>query len=592
MKKLFLFFPFLLTTLGVNGQRTEDCNKMWSEIINDGYYLSLQSYGLLSNGVEVNKLVPSEITQNKGEHIWFDDKNFYWMATADGNYIFEYKIDGQYLYYSNKQSIDREGRVKEYQPDFSSWLKIDKYERLNGNKFLKYIFTTSKEGTYRYFVPVKLAEEGIIQNTTNVQVDENFQNALFLYEESIDFSESYKTPYNLKTEKQYKALSLFQKSFDPRAKYYIDYLHKNGYTYPTEGFSESMLRRAKSGDVKAMLELGQCYHFGIDVEHNLKEAERWYLKCNKAVLKLKSPSKEEIKWSNTSVHLYAILQMTCYTDPQKQAHGWISMYNAAKADFLPAMYDLANSYIYLATTENNLSYKKDALNLYQQATMKGDRLSSKKLYQIYNNPYLFEDIVVRDTVKAFTLYKLAAEYGDVEGQVSVGRNYLVNHKWDSALRFFEMANENEEADAPAYLGLMYENEMDVNKDIIKAEQYYRISVARESPIGYYFFGKFLYNNRRFEEAFEYLKRAAEGVRVKNNYYSEARNQSIIARNEISAKWGDSESPLMEKYEIVKVPLAMRMLAACYRNKGNQEQYVYWMDEAKKYKEVSDMDLLK
>lgn len=432
------------------------------------------------------------------------------------------------------------------------------------------------------------------QSSSNVQVDDNFQNALFLYEEGIDFSDSYNPPYNLQTEQQYKALSLFQKSSNPRAKYFIDYLHKNGYTYPTEGFSESMLRRAKSGDVKAMLELGQCYHFGIDVGYNLKEAEKWYLKCNKAVQKLKSPSKEETNWSNTSVHLYAILQMMCYTDPKKQAYGWISMYNAAKVNFLPAMYDLANSYIYLAQNENNPSYKKDALSLYQQATMKGDRLSSKKLYQIYNDPYFndFDNIVVRDSVKAFTLYKLAAEYGDIEGQVAVGRTFMANHNWESALRFLEVANNNEEPDAPACLGLMYENEMGVNKDLIKAEQYYRLSISRESPIAYYFFGKFLYNYRRFEEAFNYLKKAAEGVKIKNRFYSEAQNKSIIEENKFRVKMGYSESPLTEKYVIVKIPLAMRMLAACYRNKGNQEQYVYWMDEANKYKEVSDMDLLK
>lgn len=159
MKKVCLSLFLCFTALSMYSQITnEDCEKIWNEIISNGYYLSLQSYGLYIDGVEVNKFQPSKKTKNKDEYMWLDDDNLYWAASAEGNLMFDYIQDGQYLYLTNKRFLDKKGRVKERQNDYSSWLKIEKYKLLNGTNIFEWIFITSKEGTYRYFFPVKLNE--------------------------------------------------------------------------------------------------------------------------------------------------------------------------------------------------------------------------------------------------------------------------------------------------------------------------------------------------------------------------------------------------------------------------------------------------
>lgn len=159
MKRIAIFVVLLVLQVSASAQVIDrDCDQMWNEILSNGYYLSLQSYGLYKDGKEVNRFQPSKKTKNENEYMWLTDDNLCWACSSEGNLIYDYKIEGPYLYFSNKRILDKKNRVAKRFPDYSSWIKIEYCELVGGTSIIRSIFTTSKEGTYRYFHPVKLDE--------------------------------------------------------------------------------------------------------------------------------------------------------------------------------------------------------------------------------------------------------------------------------------------------------------------------------------------------------------------------------------------------------------------------------------------------
>jgi len=159
MNRIAIFVMLFVLQVSAYAQVIDrNCDQMWNEIVSNGYYLSLQSYGLYQNGKEVNRFQPSKKTNNEDECMWLTDDYLCWASSVEGNLMFDYKIEGPYLYYSNKRVLDKKDRVAQRFPDYSSWIKIEYCELVSGTAIIKYIFTTSKEGTYRYLHPVKLDE--------------------------------------------------------------------------------------------------------------------------------------------------------------------------------------------------------------------------------------------------------------------------------------------------------------------------------------------------------------------------------------------------------------------------------------------------
>ena len=115
----------------------------WSQYI--GYEWTLLEYGLYQDGRCVNRFVPCKANGNENESVRTYDtkssKSMFWENTGDGDFTYEYKINGSYIYLYHENG------------EQASWLCLKRVETVTvgSEKYYK-LFTVDKFDTYRYFL--------------------------------------------------------------------------------------------------------------------------------------------------------------------------------------------------------------------------------------------------------------------------------------------------------------------------------------------------------------------------------------------------------------------------------------------------------
>ena len=141
--------------------------------------------------------------------------------------------------------------------------------------------------------------------------------------------------------------------------------------------------------------------------------------------------------------------------------------------------------------------------------------------------FLFEkgQSVEKDLEKAKTLYRMAAENGDVDARVSLGVLAAKIGDHDLAIQQFTKAAENDDPRAMIRLGLMHSRGDGVEKDFPKAASYFEKAANLNDADGQYHLG------------FMYLvgRGVTRDLKKTRQYYTQAANQGhILASYNLSA----------------------------------------------------------
>jgi len=108
----------------------------------------------------------------------------------------------------------------------------------------------------------------------------------------------------------------------------------------------------------------------------------------------------------------------------------------------------------------------------------GDGKSQAKLGAYYlNKPHLSK----LDSNNALKWFRKAAANGDVSALTGLGYCSYLDDNVEAALRYYEQANEQGDAEAPYHIGLLYFAGEGVPEDLEKAFEYYSISAERKFP---------------------------------------------------------------------------------------------------------------
>ncbi|MBR6018310.1 MAG: hypothetical protein IK073_06785 [Paludibacteraceae bacterium] len=147
MKRLvFLFSVMCAIAISASAQRLTGSADAWLKFQREQCVFRLTAYGLYEDGIEKNRIVPQGKNANEG--IGFDNADhFYQLNTLDGSFIYDCRINGQYLYLTNQKRV-LNGQQVGFDPQYYNWIKLLWYENHNG-KFI--LFTVDSMNTYRYF---------------------------------------------------------------------------------------------------------------------------------------------------------------------------------------------------------------------------------------------------------------------------------------------------------------------------------------------------------------------------------------------------------------------------------------------------------
>lgn len=146
MRKLFVLVFAATLAIGAMAQRRNATAEDWHYFQQKGCTLKLERYGLYQNGTEQNKIYPQG--KNLNEYCILRTSTMLHKNTLDGDYMYDFKIDGQYLRLSTRVYLKEEGGVKGFDPDYDNWIRLVWVEQ-KGDKTI--LFTYDKYGTYRYF---------------------------------------------------------------------------------------------------------------------------------------------------------------------------------------------------------------------------------------------------------------------------------------------------------------------------------------------------------------------------------------------------------------------------------------------------------
>ena len=119
-------------------------------------------------------------------------------------------------------------------------------------------------------------------------------------------------------------------------------------------------------------------------------------------------------------------------------------------------------------------------------------------------------------MKAFSLYKSAAEKGELRAQYNVGYAYQfgegVEINMEEALIWYKKAAENGSTDAQTMLGCWYENGLGGLKvDCQEAVKWYTKAAEKGDELGMAGLGAYYLKTQDDEKAFFWLKKASEAV---------------------------------------------------------------------------------
>ncbi len=104
----------------------------------------LQQYGQYQDGRVVNINIPSTQVGNAHEYIKLKKGRLYWMNTVEGNFVYDYEVDGQYIRLSNKRTL--KGKYPVVCDAFTIEMTMLWAEGTDW-----YFQTVDNKGTYRFY---------------------------------------------------------------------------------------------------------------------------------------------------------------------------------------------------------------------------------------------------------------------------------------------------------------------------------------------------------------------------------------------------------------------------------------------------------
>ena len=243
---------------------------------------------------------------------------------------------------------------------------------------------------------------------------------------------------NEKIKNQEEGYSYLKKAYDAKFDYaYIDLgdLYRRGIYVKKDkakGFKFYMEASKLYGQFVylAYWELAGCYYHGIGVEKNLIEGIRYTLK---------SAKKD-----------YSLAQVSI-----------ADFYSSNKDEYVAAR-----------------DYKK-ALDWSKHAARHNNAKAHIIVGQLYANIYGNEKAMET----SLKWYLKAYQLGDIGALSFIGQAYYILEKYDLAIKYFNLACDNNIAEAYARLGNCYQEGKGVKRDIKKAVQLYKKSVELGSSLG-------------------------------------------------------------------------------------------------------------
>ncbi len=161
-KRMMLFLTGLFLILFSNCMSAQNNTapgnaETWNTLINQKAGLGLISYGLYKNGREMTRLTPSKRNHNRDECLVLGNKHILWLYSADGNYIFDYQVEGDKLILTNRRKCNENGVPTSVSDGFSTYVQMIEYKFTNVTlvkSIITDILTVDKYSTYRHFLPV------------------------------------------------------------------------------------------------------------------------------------------------------------------------------------------------------------------------------------------------------------------------------------------------------------------------------------------------------------------------------------------------------------------------------------------------------
>ena len=308
-----------------------------------------------------------------------------------------------------------------------------------------------------------------------------------------------------------------------------------------DGFA--LLRKvAEQGDVKAQLELGNCYYNGNGVNKDEAEAEKWW---RKAAEQGNKDAVEQFRKLAEQGNVAAQYNLgKCYYNgngankDEVEAAKWYR--KAAEQGHADAQNSLGNCCYYGNGVNKDYA---EAVKWYRKAAEQGNVAAQYNLGDCYYNG----NGVNENEAEAVKWLSKAAGRGNVKAQCRLGECYYnghgVNKNEAEAVKWWRQAAEQGNADAQNNLGNCYYNGEGVNKDYAEAAKWYRKAAeqghadAQNNLGGCYYSGNGVNENEA--EAVKWLSKAAGRGNVKAQcrlgycYY----NGNGVNKNEAEAvKW--------------------------------------------------------
>lgn len=271
------------------------------------------------------------------------------------------------------------------------------------------------------------------------------------------------------------------------------------------GYSENLATEAQKGDVKAQMDLANCYRKGIGIEKNYEKAFYWWQKA----------SEQENQDAEFRVAI-CFLQGEGVTRDEKAA--FKKFLSLAEKGHAKAQFAVGNAYQGGIGVQKNESkaihwFKKSAENgnadaqnslgmAYQDGSgvPRNDAEAARWLIQsaeqgngygqfLLGNCYAKGRGVEKDPKKAFAYLSKADALGYLNATYNLGyyteKGFFGKKEFKEALKYYEKCASKNDYDTIKYLGDLYLHGTKLPKDINKAFQYYKKAAEGGDGAGQY-----------------------------------------------------------------------------------------------------------
>jgi len=272
------------------------------------------------------------------------------------------------------------------------------------------------------------------------------------------------------------------------------------------GYSENLVTEAQKGDVKAQMDLANCYRKGIGIEKNYEKAFQWWQKA----------SEQENQDAEFRVAI-CFLQGEGVTRDEKAA--FIRFLSLAKKDHIKAQFAVGNAYW------DGLGVEKDelkAIEWYKKSAEKNFAEAQIRLGKAYQKGIG----VSKSYSEAAKWFKKSADQGSAYGQFLIGNCYAngegVEKNALKAIEYLKKADEQGYLDATFNLGYYYQTGLLGDKNQVEAIKYYKKCAEKNdfesaNQLGNaYYYGQGI--DKNYEQAALWYTKAAKGGIAKAQFH--------------------------------------------------------------------------